>query len=189
MPKRWIPPIMTLVLLALAGCAGPAEVYRDANMDFGALHTVAIMPLANLTRETSAAERVRDVFTTKLLATGALYVIPPGEVARGISRVGISNPAAPSTEELTKVAGVIKADAVITGTVKEYGEVRSGSSAANSISLSFQLLETQTGKVVWSASTTMGGIGITDRLFGGGGEPMNDITERAVNDAIKKLFQ
>ncbi len=178
-----------LLLVTLSGCAGSMDAYRDQNMDFGAVHTVAVMPFTNLTRESSAAERVRDTFTTMLMATGALYVIPPGEVARGINRVGIGNPAAPSIEELIKMAGVIKADAVFTGTVREYGDVRSGSAASNVISLSMQLIETQTGRVVWSASTTKGGIGLSDRLFGGGGEPMNDITSQAVNDIIKKLFQ
>ena len=183
--------LLLLVAMALAGCAtAPSlDIYRDANMDFGAIRTVAILPLANLTRESSAAERVRDVFGTALLATGSLYVIPPGEVARGLNRVGVANPSAPSTEEAVKLAAVIKADAIITGTIKEYGEVRSGSSAANVISLSMQLIEAQTGKLVWTASTTKGGIGITDRLFGGGGEAMNTITVKAIDEIIGKLFQ
>lgn len=182
--------VIGLLLLMLTGCAtGSMDVYRDANMDFGAVRTVAILPFVNLTRESAAAERVRDIFTTMLLATGGIYVIPPGEVARGISRAGVNNPVAPSTEELIKLAGIIKADAVITGTVKEYGELRSGTAAGNVISLSVAMIEAQTGRVVWSATTTRGGIDIWDRLFGGGGEPMNDITEKAVNDIITKLFQ
>lgn len=181
--------VLALLLFTLTGCAGSMEVYRDANMDFGAVHNVAIMPFTNLTRESAAAERVRDIFTTMLLATGGVYVIPPGEVARGISRAGIAIPTSPSTDELVKFAGIIKADAIITGTVREYGEVRSGTATANAISLSMQMIETQTGRVVWSAATTRGGIGIMDRLFGGGGEPMNDITEKSVNDIITKLFQ
>lgn len=181
--------ILLLLLAGLCSCAAPLNVYRDANMDFGAIRTVGVLPLANLTRETSAAERVRDVFSTALLSTGAIYVIPPGEVFRGISRVSVANPASPSIEEAIKLAAVIKADAIITGTIKEYGEVRSGSSAANVISLSMQMIEAQTGRVVWAASTTKGGIGIDDRLFGGGGEAMNTITVKAVDDLLKKLFQ
>ena len=184
--KKIIP---LLMLVALSGCAAPLDIYRDANMDFGAIRTVAVMPLANLTRESSAAERVRDVFSTALLATGAIYVIPPGEVSRGINRVSVAMPTAPSTEEAIKLAAVIKADAIITGTIKEYGEVRSGSSAANVISLSMQLIEAQTGRLVWAATTTKGGIGIDDRLFGGGGEAMNTITVKAVDEILKKLFQ
>lgn len=182
--------LAVLLLLWSAGCSGTASkvVYRNSTMDFGAVQTVAVMPFNNLTRETLAGERVRDVFMTMLQATGGLYVVPPGEVARGISRAGIERSASPAPEEVTKFAKVVSADAVFTGTVKEYGEVRSGTSVANVVSVSLQMMEAQTGKVVWSASSTKGGVTTTDRLFGGGGEPMNATTQKAVDDLLDKLF-
>jgi hypothetical protein len=87
------------------------------------------------------------------------------------------------------LSGIIKVQAVITGVVKEYGEVRSGTSSANIISVSLQMLEGTQGKVVWTASTTQGGISMWDRLFGGGGRPVNDITDKAIDDLINKLFK
>jgi len=180
--------ILLLVVMILTSCGSQLTVYHDPNMDFGAIRNVAVMPFENLTREDKAAERVRDVFVNMLLATGNVYVIPIGEVARGISRIGIADPAKPSTEEILKVAPLIKADSVITGVVKEYGEVRSGTASGNLISLSVQLTEAQTGRVVWTAATTEGGISFGDRLLGAGGRPMNDVTEKAVIDVINKLF-
>ncbi len=88
-----------------------------------------------------------------------------------------------------KLGKILKVDGVFTGVVKEYGEVRSGASSGNIVSLSVQLLETATGKVVWSASTTKGGISVSGRLFGGGGAPLNDVTEEAVDDLLDKLFK
>ena len=38
--------LLLLPLAALSGCAGTLDVYRDANMDFGAIRTVAVLPLA-----------------------------------------------------------------------------------------------------------------------------------------------
>jgi hypothetical protein len=177
-----------ILLIALGGCGGTLDIYRDANMDFGAVRTVAVLPFANLTRDNSSGERVRDVFATMLMATGGVYALPPGEVARGLSRAGIANPSAPSVEEAVKLGGVLKVDALFTGVVREYGEVRSATSTANAISLSMQMIETQTGRVVWTSTATEGGIGLTDRMFGGGGRPMNEITEKAVNEIINKLF-
>jgi len=55
--------------------------------------------------------------------------------------------------------------------------------------MSLQMVEGTIGKVVWTASTTKGGISIWDRLLGGGGRPMNDTTDKAVNDLINKLFK
>ena len=158
-------------------------------MDFGSLQAVAVMPFTNLTRDNAAGEKVRDVFMTMLQATGGLYVIPPGEVGRGISRLSLERPGSPTAEEATRFAKIVSADAVITGTLTEYGEVRSGTSAANVVSLSLQMMEAQTGKVVWSASSTKGGVTTSDRLFGGGGEPMNNTTQRAVDDLLEKLFR
>jgi len=158
-------------------------------MDFGTVKTIAVMPFVSLTRDSVVAERVRDVFITKLLSTGSVYVVPVGEVARGVVRVEVQNPGTPSPEEVVKLGGVIKAQAVITGTVREYGEVRSGTVSSNIISMSVQMIEAQTGKVVWTASSTKGGINIWQRLFGGGGQPMDKITAEAVNDLINALLK
>jgi hypothetical protein len=178
-------------LAALAACAGKAKgtSFHNPDMDFGSVRTVAVMPFGNLSRETAAADRVREVFSNMLLATGAMYVLPQGEVARGVARVGVATPIAPTQEEVVKLCALLKADAVITGVVKEYGEVRAGTTTSNVISLSAQMMEGTTGKVVWAASSTQGGIGFGDRMLGGGGRPLNDVTEAAVNELLDKLFK
>jgi len=185
-PAVWV---LALAVLTSCGPVATRPVYRDPNMDFGAIQTVGVLPFQNLSRDNLAAERVRDVFINGLLSTGAVYVVPVGEVARAVARAEIQSPTAPSPEEVIKLAGVLKAQAIITGAVREYGDVRSGSSSANVISVSAQMLEAQTGKVVWTATSTRGGVDVWDRLFGGGGRPMNDVTRDAVNDLIVRLFQ
>lgn len=176
-------------LLAAGGCAAPMARYQDKQMDFGSVQAVAVLPLTNLSKETVAAERVRDVLSNMLLATGAVYVVPQGEVIRTIAAAGIQAPSTPSAEEVVKLGKMLKVDAVITGTVKEYGEVRSGTSTSNVVSLSLQMQETATGKVVWAASATKGGVSTMDRLLGSGGAPMNQATEAAVDELLTKLFK
>jgi len=182
--------VFSSIVVFLLGCAPGSSLtyYHDPSMDFAAVRSVAVMPFENLTREPKAGERVRDIFANTLLSTGAVYVIPSGEVSRGIARAGILNPAVPSLEEIGKFVGIIRVDAVITGTVTEYGEVRSGATSANVISMNVQMIEVQALKIVWTASATKGGISIWDRLFGAGGEPMNDVTMKAVTDVLDKLF-
>lgn len=182
--------LLSALCLLLPCCGGrSSDAYRDQNMDFASIQSVAVMPFANLSKDPMAGERVRDVFIPMLMETGSIYVLPPGEVARSLSRINAANPAAPSTEEVINLAANLKVNAVITGLIREYGEVRSGSAEANVISLSLQMLDGQTGKVVWTASSTKGGISFKDRLLGGGGNPMNDVTEKAVNDLLDKLFK
>jgi len=180
---------LAVLAAVLTACAGTGPRYQDREMDFGSIRTVAILPLANLSRDAQAADRVRDVLATMLLATGSIYVIPHGEVLRTLAATGVAQPTAPGTDEVVKLGKALKIDAVVTGVVKEYGEVRSGTASANVVSLSLQLQETATGKVVWAASSTQGGISAADRLLGSGGVPMNQVTEAAVNDLLNKLFR
>jgi polysaccharide biosynthesis protein PelC len=187
-PSRKLPAVA--LLASLAACAGnPGPRYQDANMDFGAVKNVAVMPFQNLARETTAGERVRDVFATMLLSTGSMYVVPQGEVQRAIARSGIQSPTALSTEEVVKLGQALKVDALVTGVVREYGEVRTGATSANVVALSVQMVETATGKVVWSAASTKGGVSVAARLLGASGTPMNQVTEAAVDDLLNKLFR
>lgn len=185
---------LAAIVLALVAIDAPVctaqvtDVYRDANMDFGSIQTIAVVPFANLARDQVVADRVRDVFINRLLSTGAVYVLPVGEVSRGISKLELQSPASPSPEEIVKLGALLKADAVVTGVVREYGEVRSGTTTANIISMSIQLIEAGTGKIVWSASSTKGGISFWNRLFGGGGQPVNRVTEEAVDALLDKLL-
>ena len=179
---------LAFCLTACASSSVPSS-YVNPEFDFAAIRRVAVMPFANFSRDPEAGERVRDTFANTLLSTAAVYVLPTGEVARGIARAGIVNPTAPSVEEIARLAGIIEVDAVFTGTINEYGEVRSGSATANMISMIVQMVETQTGKVVWTASATKGGITIWDRLFGSGGRPMSDVTQDAVDELMDKLFR
>lgn len=182
--------VLFLTLVLASSCTTTQrDVFHDEKMDFGAIQNVAVMPLANFTRDSQASDRVRDVFIAKLLSTGALYVVPVGEVAKGIAKTEVVTPTAPSPEEVVKFGSAIKVQAVIVGAVREYGEVRSGTAAANVISVNLQMIEAQTGRVVWSGSSTKGGISVSDRLFGGGGQPMDYVTEKAISDLIDQLFK
>jgi TolB-like protein len=183
--------MFVLALLATAVSVCPAQVtdvYRDPNMDFGSIQTVAVAPFVNLARDQVVADRVRDVFINRLLATGAVYALPVGEVTRGIAKLEMQTPSSPTPDNVVKLGALLKVDAVITGVVREYGEVRSGTTTANIISMSIQMIETGTGRVVWSASSTRGGISFWNRLFGGGGQPVNKVTEEAVDALFDKLL-
>ncbi len=183
--------ITCFTLLAVAACSssGAYDVYRDENADLSLVRTVAVMPLVNLTKDDMAGERVRDTLITMLMASSGIYVVPPGEVARSVTLTGVVTPATPTSAEAAKLASALKADVIMTGVVREYGEARMSGTASAIVSASFKMMEGQNGKIIWSASSTRGGVGFKDRLLGGGGQPMNIVTEKAVNDIINKLFK
>lgn len=168
---------------------GAESTFHDPNMDFGLIRSVAVLPFQNLSNVQNADETARDVFMTVLQARVDVYVIPPGEILRAISRMQPENPVLPTAEEAIKLAENLEADVVVTGAVLEYGQVRSGSASSNVCSMSVKMLEGQTGRVVWSASTTRGGVSAGDRLVGSGGQPMNRIVTKAAEDLVERLFQ
>ncbi len=186
-PLKAIAPVLAALLVA--GCARQRS-YHNANMDFASVRTVAIMPLWNLSKEPQGADRVRDVLSNALLATNAVYVVPTGEVSRAVSRLGVVVPVTPSPDEVVKLCAMLKADAVITGVLKEYGEIRTTSASANVVAMSLQMQEASTGKIIWSGSSSRGGVGWGARLLGtAGGRPINDVTEQAVDDLLDQLFK
>lgn len=181
--------VVSLPFLLGACAQSVPTTFHDPEMDFASVKSVAVMPFENLTRDNQAAERFRTVFINHLLASGGLYVIPVGEVSRGIARAGMQSPATPSAEDIAKFALVVKVEAVITGTLKEYEILRSGSAQAGVVSATLQMIEAQTGRVVWTASSTKGGISTMDRLLVGGGRPMDDLSEQAADELLSELFK
>jgi hypothetical protein len=189
-PRSALAAVATTLVLALSGCSHAPRTYTNTAMDFGSVRSVAVLPFWNLSKDPQGADRVRDVFTNALLATNAVYVIPTGEVARVVQRLNIATPVTPTAEDVVKLAQMLKVDAVITGVLKEYGEVRTSSAAAHIVALSVQMQEASTGKVVWAGSSSKGGVGLGDRLLGStGGRPINEVTEAAVDDLLGQLFR
>ena len=183
--------LLTAAVIATygAGCA-KARTYQNPNMDFASVRTVVVLPFWNLSRDQQGGDRVRDVFVNALLATNAVYVVPTGEVGRAISRLNLQAPSTPAPDDVVKLCSMLKADAVIAGVLKEYGEVRTASSTADVVSMSVQMFEGATGKVVWSGSSSAGGVGWGARLLGSaGGRPVNEVTEEAVDDLLGQLFR
>ena len=186
--------VLIAILMSTWGCAkkhrGGDATFHDPDMDFGLIQSVAVLPFDNLAGSGGdAAEKVRDVFMTMLQAQVDVYVVPPGEVARAISRVQPEIPHAPTAEEAVRLAQNLEVDVLISGALLEFGEVRSGGASANVCSVSVRMIEGQSGRVVWSASATRGGVGAGDRLVGGGGQPQNIVISKAVDDLLNRLFQ
>jgi hypothetical protein len=105
-----------------------------------------------------------------------------------MERLGFRDNTELTSEDVVQLANILGADVVITGTVLEYGELRSGSSSGGVVSLAVRMLEAETGRVVWSASSSAGGVSAGARVFGGGGKPMDRKIRKVVNKLLNRLF-
>ena len=156
-------------------CAG-RRTFHDDEMDFGAVRVVAVMlPLANLTRDNMAGEIASAMPANMLPASGAGTSCP-----RAVMRHhegGGRDPRGAVGRGVGEARPGLEGGRDHHGRRREYGEVWSGTTTANVVREHSDDRDGD-GRVVWSA-VHQGRITVTARLFGGGGQPVNHVTEEA----------
>ncbi len=189
MNMRWV--IFPLLALLLFGCARPVPIasYKRPEMDLSLVRRLAVLPFDNLTREQFANEKVRRTFISELLATEAFEVVDPGEVARALADMGLQPGMALKVEEIKRLGKALNVQAVVMGSVTEYGEMRSGAVTAPIISFEARMVDTDRGGIVWSVSISEGGIGFGARLLGSTSDTISDLTAKATRKALDTLFR
>ena len=79
-------------------------------------------------------------------------------------------------------------DALFFGTVEEYGISRVDRNRGPEVTVVFEMLETQTGVVVWRSQVHGTGSSIWRRLFGGGAADLYAVSEDVVSRALRSLL-
>lgn len=181
---------LLVLALALTGCASeplaPA-VFVHPNADFSIYEQVAVLPLENLTTERFAADRVRELLVVELSAQGTFQVVEPGEVNRVLRLKNIDSPAALGPEMIKALGAELKAQALLTGSVIEYREQRSGTLNSPEVAISLRLLDVESGLVIWSITDARAGLGVWTRLFGVGEENQTGAARKLIHDLLAKL--
>lgn len=113
-----------------------------------AVRTVAIMPFQAPTELIGAS--VSDLFVTEILRSGRYQLVERSQLSKVLqeAEIGLSGLTDNRAVELGKMLG---ADGVILGSVDEYGMVARKGQSYPVVGLSVRLIDTQTGRVMWSA--------------------------------------
>ena len=146
----------------LPACSGSAR-FVDPEADLPFYQRVGIVPFTTLAQDRASGQKVTDVFFTELLGTNLAEVVEPGQFLAVMTRVrGGTPPENPwSTEDLVRLGEEADVQAVFFGTVRDYEMAQSGQEAFPLTSLEARLVDTATGRVIWSASRTRrGGPGV-----------------------------
>lgn len=178
-----------LGLMFMMGCRSGPTVYIHPNADFSLIKKVAVLPFDNLTQDRFAADKVQKILTTELLSIGAFEVVEPGQVLKGLRDQGIENPSAMITPQIKKVGEGLGAQALIFGTVVDFGESRVGTNPSPEVTVQLRLVETQSGVTLWSVSHTRSGVKIPVRLFGVGGETPTQATQKLMRQEINTILK
>lgn len=166
------PRIRTLTA-ALVGCCiyacGGSSQFVDSEADIPYYETVGIIPFRSLAQDRLAGEKVANIFFTQLLTREFAQVVEPGVFSAAMTRVRGGTPPANSwsSEQLSMLGSEANVQGVFVGTVRDYGIVSVGRDQFPLVSFELRLIDTATGRVVWSASDTRRG-GPAFPIFGFG---------------------
>jgi polysaccharide biosynthesis protein PelC len=149
-----------MLMAALAGCKddGPSsQVYVRGTA--ARPIRIAILDFTNLApRSDEAGGVVTNAVVTYMLSTGAFDVVEPGVVDQAMKEQRIIPP--PSGMDLksaTQLRDALNVDAILTGTVEEYGEVRIGNETYPSVSFSARLIDARDASIVWAGTVSRTG--------------------------------
>jgi hypothetical protein len=189
--KRYAVVFMILLLFVVTGCRGnTVPVYHmSEDIDFSFYRRVAVLPFENLTNDRFAGEIVRQVVISELLASGLVDVIFPGEVKSAMSEMGIKSVSSLTKEQITALSEILEVEALIVGSVEEFGNVKMGNVSAPQVTVSLMMADAGTGSIVWSVTSTRGGASFMARHFGARHETISETVLLLVRQSIQTLAQ
>ena len=135
--------VAVLCAVVLVGCESPPPfvAYPEG---ITAPRTVAVMPFENQTDSDKGAVFLRKVMQKNLKKKG--YV---GTSLSDVDQLLSDQfPGGPTTDSIQPIGRALGVDAVITGTLQQFG-LRLGLPSEEKLDASFAIHETQTGKVIW----------------------------------------
>lgn len=175
-----------LTSLSCSGTIGSTEFTNPA-IDFSFVERVAVLPFENLSADRQAGLRATRLMITELLASGAVDVVEPGEVEGALARLGGSR-TRPNTEEIVILGQALGVQAVVVGTVAQSDILRSGAVGIPVVTLDTQMVEAETGAIIWAATHTEKGKGFSARVLGTGGQPISETTRLCVQTLLASLL-
>ncbi|HUV29887.1 MAG TPA: hypothetical protein VMY05_02165 [Acidobacteriota bacterium] len=177
------------LLLAAAGCGGGSTVFLHPEYNFQVLERVAVIPFDNLSKDQGAGARATRVFVTELLAAEAFDVVEPGEVTRALEEYATVRTAELTQEQIVGLGKALRVQGMVLGTVTESTTLRSGGSAASTVTMVARMVETETGATVWSATQTSGGRGFWASLFGTGDKSHAEVMQACARSLLNTLVK
>lgn len=179
-----------LLALGVSACATSRiepSVYMHPNADLSLYTRVAVLPLENLTTERFAADRVRELLVVELSSRSLFEVVESGEVNRVLRAKNLLGAAEIGPEVIQQLGAELKVQALLTGSVIEFREQRTGTLNTPDIALSLKLLDVESGLVIWSATDAHTGLGVWTRLFGVGEEDQTTAARKLIRDLLFTL--
>ena len=173
MRKNFISLLFLFTLWGLSGCGGSTnmESFLREEVDLTYVVKVAVVPFENISKDQYAAERLRGMVITQILAQGLFDVVDKGLVDSALREEAIDLDKGPmDAGSLKRLGQRLNVQAFLLGTIDQSGAVQRGSTSYPELSITLRLVDTNTGMIFWQASGSRSGDSMGKRLFGLGSD-------------------
>ncbi|RLD93459.1 MAG: hypothetical protein DRI93_05275 [Aquificota bacterium] len=168
------------------GCGG-VKYYVKEGAEISYVRRVAVLPFQNNTNNKHAAERIRDLVSTEILARGTFEVVEKGCVDTAIREEALESPTSLDKNVARRLARVLDVQAFLAGSVDQYKDARRGSYSYPVVSLTLRLIDGQTGTILWQASGSASGYSAWGRLLGLSPKDMTQVSMELVERLLSTL--
>jgi len=179
--------LILLFFLFSLGCKGPMT-YINPSVDFSYIKRVAVAPIINLTNDKFAGEKVRNVVATEILRRGGFDVVEFGEVSKVLREEGLKQGNLIGKQLAARSGKRLNIEAMIIGSVMQYGVSNIGGSSFPEVSISLKLVDVNSYTILWEATHNIKGANILDQLFGIRKDSLEDLCKDVVEEMIDTLF-
>ncbi len=147
------------------------------------------MPFSNLSGEPYAPGRIVRALTTELVIADRFQMVDPSTLLGELEKANVTPDATGQIElgQLRTVATKLGATAIIRGTVTEYGIHRQGTDEYPVVAFDCEMVDVQTGIVIWRMSINETGKGRLPIVGGSGERTYSRVTQEACQRAVKLL--
>jgi TolB-like protein len=161
MKKKILKYFVAMTLLTLpAGCATKIYHFSSFFDESSVQHVkkVGVIPFYNESGRRTAGEIMTNIFILGVFQSGLFQVEEKGNIEQFLYREKIRDTRSMKREKLKRLGKRLNLDAVFMGTVEEFKGGNVGSQLATpKVSLRVNLVETRSGKILWSARHSRSG--------------------------------
>lgn len=176
------------IAILASGCGGP-RTYVHPDVDVSYYETLGVLPFRNLTNDRLAGEKITGIFTTELLMKKRFEVVEPGQFRRIARNVlsGSLDSGEWTAENIAKLGTSAGVQGVITGTVREYEMIRIGQTQYPLVTIDVEMIDAETGRVVWMISHTKKGGPNLPVISVGETYTLGEMAQEVCHDVVGKI--
>ena len=162
--------IFTLFIsFLIIGCGSKSnmESFTRQEVDLGFVNKIAVIPFENNSNDKFAADRVRDMTITQVLAYGIFDVIDKGLVDSALREEAVDITRAPMDKSTIRRLGQrLNIQAFMMGSIDQAEDIHRGSVSFPELALTLRLIDVDSGMIFWQASGNENGDSFGKRIFG-----------------------